>query len=147
MDQIKMKNISSATVTIILPMINYRRILKPGREIPLTRAQYDEFMAEAGATKLIDKHFIQITGKVDNMPIETEDNVFSAVDIAKMFDTKDYTGFAKFIPTAATAEKDSIVQLAVEKKVTDNAFVALIKQYCGIDIINAISIQNQADAK
>ena len=62
-----------------------------------------------------------------------------------MFDTSDITAFAKFIPTAAQGEKDTVVKLAIEKGITNSAFTALIKKYCGVDVINAISIKHQSE--
>ena len=59
----------------------------------------------------------------------------------------DVTAFAKFIPTATAAEKESAVNLAIQHKITNNAIVALIKKYCDVDIINAISVAHDAEEK
>ena len=59
----------------------------------------------------------------------------------------DVTKFAKFIPNATEAEKESAVTLAVEHKITNAGIVALIKKYCDVDIINAISIKHDAEEK
>jgi len=64
-----------------------------------------------------------------------------------MLDKSDITAFAKFIPTATEAEKDSVVQLAVDKGITHSGFVALIKKYCDVDIINAINVKHQSEEK
>jgi hypothetical protein len=64
-----------------------------------------------------------------------------------MFDKNDITGFAKFIPNATESEKDSVVKIAVDKGITSPAFVALIKKYCDVDIINAINMKHQAEEK
>ena len=48
---------------------------------------------------------------------------------------------------SSPAAKQTIVQCAVENNITDNAFTALIKKYCGIDVINSISIKHQAEEK
>ena len=64
-----------------------------------------------------------------------------------MIEDRDITAFAKFIPTAGIAEKETVVKYAVNNNVTDNAFTALIKKYCGVDVINAIAIKHQAEEK
>ena len=60
-----------------------------------------------------------------------------------MLDALDVSTFAKMIPTAAKAEKDTIVELAIKKGITHPAFVKLIQQYCDVDIIEAINKKHQ----
>ena len=62
-----------------------------------------------------------------------------------MFDTANITEFAKFIPNAAEAEKETAVKLAIEKGITNSGFTALIKKYCGVDVISAINMKHQAE--
>ena len=64
-----------------------------------------------------------------------------------MLDELDIPAFAKFIPTAKTAEREAVVRLAVDKGITNQTFVTLINKYCDVDIINAISIKHQAEEK
>lgn len=145
MEKLIMKNISTATVIVSVPSINFRRELAPGRAIPVSKEQYDELVFDPGFDALMQGHYIQIDGLAeDERPIDVSP-VVTAAEIANMFDTKNYTAFAKFIPTAQEAEKESIVKIAVDKKITDNAFVALIKKYCDVDIISAINIQHQLE--
>jgi hypothetical protein len=61
--------------------------------------------------------------------------------------TNDITNFAKFIPHATAAEKESAVTLAIQHKITNNAIVALIKKYCDVDVINAINVAHDAEEK
>jgi len=61
--------------------------------------------------------------------------------------TNDITGFAKFIPHATAAEKESAVTLAIQHKITNNAIVTLIKKYCDVDVINAINVAHDAEEK
>ena len=62
-----------------------------------------------------------------------------------MLVNNDVTAFAKFIPNAAPAEKDTIVSLAVDKKITHSGFVGLIKKYCGRDVIELINMRHQEE--
>ena len=72
---------------------------------------------------------------------ETED------EIKKIFEEKDYAKFTKSIQNASPATKDSIVELAVKMRITDNAFVSLIDKYIGINVVEAIATQAQAEEK
>ena len=83
----------------------------------------------------------------DRAVIETPANVMDKDEIIKIIDSRDITAFAKYIKVAPSAAKDTIVQYVVENNITDNAFTALIKTYCGIDVIQAISVKHQAEEK
>ena len=144
MEKIMLKNISTATVYVVSD--KFRRELVPGRAVPISRAVYDDLMFDPGFINLVEGHYVKITGVEDDKAvIENEENVFDFEMIAKMFDEKDYVGFAKFIPTATAAEKDSVVEIAVKKGITDNGFTALIKKYCNVDVIAAINHKHLAE--
>lgn len=146
MDKVTIKNISSATVVISVPELKFRRELIPGRSINVSKEDYDELIFDPGINGLINDHYISIIGAEDE-----EDNfvktseVFEKTDLEKMLDKQDVTAFAKMIPTAKQAEKDTIVQLAVDKGITHPAFVKLIKQYCDVDVISAINRKHQLE--
>ncbi len=148
MSQISMKNISTANVVVSVPDINFRRELMPGRIIPLTQEEYDNLMFDPGFTVLVQNHYITINGVADEKKVEEDVvKVVESSEIAKMLDNQDVTAIAKFIVTAAPAEKDSLVKLAVDKGITHPGITALIKNHCGVDIIQAISIKHQAEEK
>jgi replication initiation and membrane attachment protein DnaB len=73
--------------------------------------------------------------------------VFDVEKIKKMLLENNVTAFAKFIPNATEAEKESAVTLAVEYKITNAGINALIKKYCDVDVINAISMKHDAEEK
>lgn len=144
-NKITIKNISSATVYVVSD--TFRRDLAPGREVPITKAIYDDLMFDPGFNNLLSAHFIKVNGIAEEEAVSASyGNAYSVEDIAKMLDEKDYVSFAKFIPNATLAEKDSVVELAINKGITDNGFTALINKYCGIDIISAINQKHQAEA-
>ena len=92
--------------------------------------------------------YIRIDGvQEDRAVIETPTNVMDKDEIIKIINNRDITAFAKYIKVAPSAAKDTIVQYVVENNITDNAFTALIKTYCGIDVIQAISVKHQAEEK
>lgn len=136
---ITIKNISTATVVISVPDISFRRELVPGRTVSLTKDEYDNLVFDPGFNGLVRQHYIAVNGVEEGQKIDTVTPVYDAAKINEIFNKKDYATFAKFIPTAAQAEKDTVIRLAVDNNITDNGFAALIKKYCDVDIISAIN--------
>ena len=144
---IKIKNISTSLVSLYAPNIHFNRELTPGREIPVSQEEYEELTFDTGFISLVSGHYLKITGIEEEQQVEVVENVFEASEIEKMLVKGDVTAFAKFIPKATDAEKESAVTLAVEHKITNAGIVALIKKYCGVDIINAIAAKHDAEEK
>lgn len=142
---ITIKNISSATVVIALPDLHFRRELVPGREVPIKQEEYEAMVFDPGVATMIHDHFIVVNGVEDQTLEKEASNVFDTNAIRTMLEKQDITAFAKFIPTAAPAEKDTVAKLAVELGITNSGFAALIKKYCDVDIINAISVKHQLE--
>ena len=149
MAKITLKNISSATVVIGSVNSSIRsRSLAPNRVITLTPEEYEDLMYEPGIQNMIRGGYIKIDGvEEDRAVIETPWNVKERDEIIKMLDNRDITAFAKYITVATSAAKDTIVQYVVENNITDNAFTALIKKYCDVDVIQAIAVKHQAEEK
>ena len=149
MARITLKNISSATVVIGSSNGNIKtRSLAPNRVITLTPEEYEDLMYEPGIQNMIRGGYIKIEGvEEDRAVIETPWNVKEKDEIIKIIDNRDITAFAKYIKVATSAAKDTIVQYVVDNNITDNAFTALIKSYCGVDVIQAISVKHQAEEK
>lgn len=139
---IKIKNISSATVTIVSKDLNAHRSLNPGREIPVEQSFYDELCFDPGFQTLVKSGFLKVTG-VDETTSEVievnENQIYSREEIKKILEAEDITTFASIIKNASSATKESIVDLAIEMRLTKPAFSTLIKKYCGVDLINAIA--------
>ena len=57
---------------------------------------------------------------------------------------KKFPKFAKLIPNASPAEKETIANLAVEMNVVAKAFTDLIAKYCEVDVLDAIAKQRAA---
>ena len=145
MGKITVKNISSAFVVISAPEIKFRRELVPGRTIPLTTEEYNDLVFEPGFENLVTGGYIKVEGVEEDQTSFEAPDTYSAEEIRSMLEARDITRFAQFIPNAPDAAKESAVQIAVELGVTDNAFVALIKKYCGVDVIDAISRKHQLE--
>jgi len=144
---IKIKNVSTSMVSLYVPQINLNRDLQPGRVIAVSPEDYDELTFDAGFNALVKGHYLKILGVEENQQVEVVSNVVEASDIENMLIKGDVTAFAKFIPKATEAEKESAVTLAVEHKITNPGITALIKKYCGIDVINAIAVKHEAEEK
>jgi len=148
MSKITVKNISSATVVLSVPEISFNRSLAPGRVVPVSQEDYDNLVFDPGVQNMIRGGYIKFEGLEEGTELEVnEAGIKEKGEIEKMLISRDIAAFAKFIPTASPAAKETIVQCAVDNNITDNAFTALIKKYCGIDVINSISIKHQAEEK
>lgn len=145
---ITIKNVSSSDVAILLPGVNFNRTFTPGRVVTITREVYDELCNDAGTLALMRGHYIKVDGVEDDDRVEEETSpVYDVAAINEMFDKNDITKFAKFIPNATAAEKETVIKLAVDKGITSPAFTMLIKKYCDVDIISAINMKHQAEEK
>ncbi len=144
---IRIKNISTNLVSLYVPNIHFNRELMPGREIPVSQEEYEELTFDAGFMSLVNGHYLKVIGVEEEKAVEVVENVFEASEIEKMLVSGDVTKFAKFIPKATDAEKESAVTLAVEHKITNAGIVALIKKYCDIDVISAIAAKHDAEEK
>ena len=76
--------------------------------------------------------------------IEVPFETLSPAEIKEIYDKKDYAKFTKVIQKASPATKESMAQIAIEQRISDGAFISLIKKYCDVNVIEAISIQVQA---
>lgn len=143
---ITVKNISSALVVLTIPELRFRRELRPGREVPLSQEEYDTMMFDPGINNMVQDHFIVFNGVESDKSMNLEaEPVLDVAAIKEMLEKQDITSFAKFIPTAAPAEKDTVIRLAVDMGITNSGFVALIKKYCDVDIISAINTKHQVE--
>ena len=146
MDKITIKNISTATIILSFDDLKFRRELVPGRSVSVEKNVYEEMTFDPGFNSMVDEHYLKIIGLDDDEQVAVSATpIFENSAIAKILDSQDITAFAKMIPTAAPAEKESVVQLAIEKRITNPAFVSLIKKYCDVDIISAINMKHLAE--
>ena len=144
---IKLKNVSTSRISLYAPSVRLNRMLDPGRIIPVSQEEYEELTFDPGFMALVNGHYIKIEGVEEEKQGEIVGNGVEASAIEKMLLNGDVMAFAKFIPTATEAEKESAVTLAVEHKITNSGIVALIKKYCDVDVINAIANKHDAEEK
>ncbi len=144
---IRIKNVSTSLVSLYVPSIRLNRELTPGRAIPVSQEEYEELTFDPGFMALVNGHYIVIEGVSEEQQVAEVGPVFEASKIQQMLLKNDVTAFAKFIPNATEAEKESAVTLAVEHKITNSGIVALIKKYCDVDVIDAIAKKHDAEEK
>ena len=144
---IKITNVSTSLVSLYVPEIKLNRDLVPGRTIMVTPEEYEELTFDTGFNALARGHYIRIDGVDENKQVEIIKNVVDARTIESMLVKGDVTAFAKFIPNATEAERESAVTLAVEHKITNAGIIALIKKYCDVDVISAIAMRHEAEEK
>ena len=144
---IKIKNASTSIVSLYVPTIKLNRELTPGRAIALSEEEYEELTFDPGFMALVNGHYITIEGVEKERQVAEVGPVFDASKINDMLIRGDVTAFAKFIPNATDAEKESAVTLAVQHKITNAGIVALIKKYCDVDVIQAIAAKHDAEEK
>lgn len=149
MSKITLKNISSATVVVGSQNSTIRtRSLLPGRIISLTPTEYEDLIAEPGIQNMLRGGYIKIDGVAEERAaFETPLNIMEKDEIIQMLKDKNITAFAKYIQVAPSAARDTIVKYMVDNNITDNAFTALVKKYCDIDVIQAITVKHQAEEK
>ena len=144
--KISIKNISSATISLLLPYIHFHRKLEPGRTLYVNEEQYFELSNDSGFASMVREHYLSVKDIEENEKVQTVNGeVYELAKINELLDTLNITELAKLIPIAAPAEKETIVKLAIEKGITNPAITALIKKYYGIDVIGAINMQHQAN--
>ena len=144
---IRIKNVSTSLVSLYVPSIKFNRELTPGRAVPVTEEEYEELTFDPGFMALVNGHYLVIEGVAKEQQVAEVGPVFDFTKIQNMLLTNDVTAFARFIPNATEAEKESAVTLAIEHKITNAGIVALIKKYCDVDVINAIAVKHDAEEK
>lgn len=142
MEKITIKNVSNAQVWITSPEAHINNGLVPGRTLAISEEAYEALTYDPGFNSLVHAHYIEVKGIEEDKAVDVIEKVYDRDTIAHMLDTLDITAFAKFIPTAAPAEKETVVDLAVEKKITNSAIVSLIKKYCDRDVMDLINMKH-----
>jgi hypothetical protein len=145
MDKITIKNICNATIALYVPDAKVSRELPAGRAFNIDKETYEILTFDQGFNNLVNLHYLQVIGLEDEERVSEDEVITTKEQIDKMLDTLDITAFAKFIPNAAPAEKETVIDLAVEKKITHSGFVTLIKKYCGRDIMELIHTKHQEE--
>ena len=143
MKKITVKNISNGIVVLSIPDNNrYRQELVPGREVGMPAEIYEELSFDPGFLGLVNNGYIAISGLEEEVPVSNKKDF---KEIAALIESKNITAFNRFLQSAAPAEKESAVAYVIDNNITMPGIVTLIKQYCDVDVIQAITIRHQAN--
>lgn len=144
---ITITNTSTAEVAIVSHELNLRRTLKPGQKTPLKPEELEFLSFDQGFQNLSKAGFIKVEGEevIPGTIEEPAGNVVTTPVLREIFQSRDISKFATIIKDSTPATRDAIVKLAIEYSVTEPAFAALIKKYCDVDIIEAVSVNHKAN--
>lgn len=142
MAKVKIKNTSNYRISIILDNVRYRRDLNPGAETSMPEDAFEEFNYDNGCRNYVRSGFIKVITDDEEIK-ESLPEAPKDIDLdAEMLVTKKTVQeLALVLKEASPAMKDKIITAAIKNSVADPARVALIKTHCGVDVLNAMSLQ------
>ena len=142
MSKIKIKNTSSYRISIILDNVRYLRDFNPGAEAAMSDEVFEEFNYDNGCRNYVRNGFIKVITDdeviKESIPEMPKDVDFDAEELVTK---KTVQELARVLKEASPAMKEKIVAAAIKHSVMDQAHVALIKSHCGVDVLQALSLQ------
>lgn len=142
MSKVKIKNTSGYRISIILDNVRYRRDLNPGQETVIPEDVFEEFNFDNGCRNYMRNGFLKvITEDVEikeQLPEIPEDVDMDADDVVT---NKSIAEFTAILKNASPAMKEKIVAAAIKNSTMDAPKVALIKNYCNVDVLQALNLQ------
>lgn len=152
MEKIKIKNVSSSTVVISARDLDIRRKLIPGRTVLLEKDVVEELAYDPGFNNLVKAGYIAIIADtkeakqyISEVLPDAKEQVITEKDIEAILNSRNIQELIKILKDATQATKESVVKIATSKKITDGGIAALIKKYCGVDVVQAISFSSQVE--
>lgn len=149
MSQVKVKNLSTFTITINLPNVRFRRDLAPKQTMVLPEDVFDEFNYDPGCQNFIKGGFVQvITDDVElksQLSVQPEKKTAADVNVKYLLTeapVKDLITVVKD-KELSPALKEEFIETARELKITDLARCNVLKQYLGFDCFKAVSMTVQ----
>lgn len=146
MAKVRIKNISTYTVDIVLPNVRYRRDLAPGQIAPLPDDVVDEFNYDPGCRCWVKNGFLavltddeEVKAVLPTAPENAEINVLEVLTKGTVADLN------KLLKNSTEVIRDKIVALAIQNNITDAARCSLIKSYCEVDILAAVANQRAVE--
>lgn len=146
MSKVKIKNTSNYRISIILDNVRYRRDLNPGAETTMTEDVFEEFNYDNGCRNYVRNGFVKVITDDENvkemipeMPKDVD------MDADEIVSKKTVQELALVLKNASPSMKEKIVAAAIKHSVADAARVALIKQHCNVDVLQALTLQRSMD--
>ena len=146
MSKTTIKNISKFEISINLPNVRFRRTLKPKQGFLATEEVLDDFTFDPGCRTLVKNGYLTVISENEeaiaqiDMP---EKKTAEEVDIAELLTKKTHKELKAVLDDATDALKDAIAKTAIEMNIGDPARSQIIKMYCGVDVLQALALQNK----
>lgn len=146
MSKTTIKNISKFEISINLPNVRFRRTLKPKQGFLATEEVLDDFTFDPGCRTLVKNGYLTVISENEeaiaqiDMP---EKKTTEEVDIAELLTKKTHKELKAVLDDATDALKDAIAKTAIEMNIGDPARSQIIKMYCGVDVLQALALQNK----
>lgn len=150
---IKIRNISGGTIIVSVPELRYRRKLLPGTIATVSQEDYEQMVFDPGFASIVKMGHLIIEGTTSEEntlikeTVETVGTIFEKKDIVAALEKRDAVKVAQIAKTGTVASREILAQAAVDLNVTHNGIVSLIEQYCGVDVITAITRKHEAEKK
>lgn len=139
----KIKNVSNSEITINLPNVRYRTMIRPKQERPMPDDVFMEFNYDPGCINMVKWGFLAVIydHNIDAAErIEVETKTGADVDVKALLTEKTVKELSETLKNASPALKDEIVAVAVELSIADPGRCNIIKKYTDIDILNVMAM-------
>ena len=143
------QNVSSSIVVLSYPNHRFRVRLTPGRKSSIPDEVYDEMKYDSGALEMLANGAIKFVVNTE----EEQEEIAGFTDVAgdrvimtpeeveKLLKEGTVAEFSEVIKNASQVTRETIANLAVKFSIADSVRTALIKKYCGVDVIQTLSLQ------
>lgn len=146
MSKVRIKNISTYTVDVVLPNVRYRRDLAPGQIAPLPEDVFEEFNYDPGCRNWVKNGFLKVITEDEEVKSQLAPEPENVdVDVLKVLTEGTVADLNKLLKNSTEVIRDKIVMLAVQNNITDAARCALIKSYCEVDVLTAVANQRAVE--
>lgn len=146
MSKTQIKNISRFEISINLPNVRFRRTLKPKQGFIASEEILDDFTFDTGCRTLVKNGYLAVITEDEEVKAQIdmpEAKTAQDVDITELLTKKTPKDLKEVLANATEGLKDSIAKAAIELNVADPARSQVIKTYCGVDVLQAIALQNK----
>ena len=146
MSKTTIKNISKFEISINLPNVRFRRTLRPKQGFIATEDVLDDFTFDPGCRTLVKNGYLTVISENEEVVAQIdmpEKKTAEEVDIEELLTKKTHKELKAVLDDATDALKDAIAKTAIEMNIGDPARSQIIKMYCGVDVLQALALQNK----
>lgn len=146
MSKATIKNISRFEISISLPNVRFRRTLKPKQGFVAAEEVLDDFTFDSGCRTLVKNGYLAVISEDEAVTASIdapEQKTAQDVNIEDLLKNKTAKELKEVLADATEGLKDSIAKSAIDLKIADPARSQVIKMYCGVDVLQALALQNK----